>query len=70
MPTSLEPIGIICPESPELEKFVLENFQFPPVAGDLIRFSGQSYQVVRREFETNCGSLDNSTKAKVVLKLV
>lgn len=70
MPTYLEPIGIICPESVQLQKGSLVNFQFPPMAGDIIRIDGISFQVVRREFETNCGSLDDSTKAKVVLKPV
>ena len=71
MPTYLEPIGIICPESVQLqEKGSLVNFQFPPMAGDIIRIDGIPFQVVRREFETNTGSLDDSTKAKVVLKPV
>jgi hypothetical protein len=69
----IELLAIICPEAKEIERRVaLKNFPIAPEKDDRIWIDGEEFEVVRREFRTNCGDADGSKgeAASVVLKKV
>jgi hypothetical protein len=68
----IEPLAIICPEAKEIERRLgLKNFPIAPERGDRIWIDGEEFEVVRREFITNCGDADGTKgEAASVVKKV